>query len=55
MESQAMTQVMKRKESAGRRLLFAIGVVTLTFGTALTGSPKTSIAGVAILVFCALF
>jgi hypothetical protein len=49
-----MNYAVRQWECSSRRILFAVGVILLTFGHALTGNPKASIAGLVILMLSVL-
>jgi len=42
------------RDHSDRNIVFAIGVVLLVFGPAITGYHQASMIGLALIVFCSL-
>jgi hypothetical protein len=47
-------QVCVGRDHSDRNIVFAIGVVLLVFGPAITGYHQASMIGLALIVFCSL-
>jgi hypothetical protein len=50
MQNQIEAHAILEKDSPEMRMIFALGVILLMFGPIFTGSPKSAIAGIAILI-----
>ena len=48
------SQVCVGRDHSDRNIVFAIGVVLLVFGPAITGYHQASMIGLALIVFCSL-
>jgi hypothetical protein len=55
MRNQVIAPTMEEETTPMMRFLYAVGVVMLMSGPAMTGSSKAAIPGIAVLLFCSLF
>lgn len=55
MVSRAFSKVWGRDGDPLMRFIWVLGVVMTAFGTAITGQPRWTLGGVALIVFSTLF